>query len=47
MEKKGFYHHKGVLDVIFSPNETYMVSFNGNDSFSKSTENFILWGVKE
>ena len=33
--------------MAFSPNETFMVSFNGNDSYAKTQENLIVWAVQE
>ena len=36
-----------MIGVGFSPNETFMVTFNGDDVSAKSTENLVLWGVEE
>ena len=47
MQKKAFYEHKKAFDVAFSPNETFMITFNGNDASVKGTDNLILWGVEE
>ena len=42
---KGFYSHESPIDFKFSPDERYMITFNGNDV--KSKENFIIWGAEE
>lgn len=47
MKRKVYFEHRGVIDVGFSPKETYLVTFNGNDGVVKSTENLILWAVEE
>ena len=36
LKEKAFFQHVGVIDVAFSPNETYLISFNGNDSYTKT-----------
>ena len=36
MKQKGFYAQKGVIDVKFSPDERYAVSYNGDETNAKS-----------
>jgi uncharacterized protein with WD repeat len=45
--KLNFYEHESVKNVDFSPNEEYMVTFNGTVNDVNSTENYIIWNVQE
>jgi uncharacterized protein with WD repeat len=47
MQKLNFYEHESVKNVDFSPNEEYMVTFNGTVNDVNSTENYIIWNVQE
>jgi hypothetical protein len=44
-ELKGFYPQQSPIDFKFSPDERFMITFNGTQV--KSKENFIIWGVEE
>lgn len=46
MQKLNFYEHKGVKNLTFSPNEDYILSYNGNVLESEDSENYIVWNLK-
>ena len=46
-EKLGFYPHMKVKKIEFSPNEEYILSFNGTSSEVASTENYKVWILAE
>lgn len=45
LEFKGFLRHAQAKDAKFSPDQRFVVSFNGN--MNKQRENFVLWAVEE
>lgn len=44
-EMIGWFPHNKVLSLIFSPDESYIVSFNGT-AYAPDRENFVVWEVK-
>lgn len=40
-----FFSHPEVKQVEFSPDETYVLSFNGTAIEASNTENYIVWRV--
>eukprot|EP00825_Cyclidium_porcatum_P018950 TRINITY_DN2156_c0_g1_i2.p1 TRINITY_DN2156_c0_g1~~TRINITY_DN2156_c0_g1_i2.p1 ORF type:complete len:517 (+),score=106.57 TRINITY_DN2156_c0_g1_i2:179-1729(+) len=45
LEKMNFFSQPKVQKVIFSPNEDYVLSYNGSVHLSGSSQNFIVWNV--
>jgi len=44
-EKLNFYPHPEVINVEFSPDEAFVVSFNGTVADAPNSENYIVWNV--
>jgi len=47
MQLLNFYKHENVRNVEFSPDEKYILSFNGPVTEAPDSENYIVWNVIE
>lgn len=43
MEPLNCFQHEGLQKIAFSPDEKYILSFNGDLHYAPTSENFIVW----